>query len=287
MRDLWDDKEVSPAPKANPNIVCPTLFSDESLMAIDKAAGIVTQPGMGHREDTMMNGLFATHRVELTRVGEKRDWGLLHRLDRETSGVVLVARSQQAYDLLRRAFENRLIDKTYLAVVQGRLPRDQGTCRQPLEEVRRGDMKVSVPAQRGEEAITHWRILAKSRDKALVAVAIETGKLHQIRSHLAFLGAPVEGEKVYRSLLPPNTSANPAAGRRGSNDGATAYLRLHAWSVSLTHPATGKPIRIEAPLPPPMEESARSCCTKGGGIDGLLASVRAPRWWDAPQGKSK
>lgn len=275
------------APKANLNIALALLYCDEAFLAVDKPAGLVTQPGAGHREDSMMNGLFATQRQALTRVGEKRDWGLLHRLDRETSGVVLVARSQDGYDKLRKAFEKRLISKTYLAVVCGRLPHAQGTCTAPLQEVRRGDMKVSVIAQRGEEAITHWRVLSKEGARALVAVAIESGRLHQIRAHMAYLGAPVEGDRVYRSLLPPNTSATAPKPASGRAHPAPGQLRLHAWRVAFAHPFSGKPIEIEAPLPPAMVESARTCLGSRVAIEGLMAKVRLKNWWEQPTGNAR
>lgn len=206
-----------------------------------KPAGTVTQPGMGHRDDALLNGLMARYRARLERMGSARDWGLLHRLDRETSGCVLCALEPAAYDSVRAQFAARAVRKRYLAIVRGRLPSATGTADQPLEEVRRGDMKVSVTARRGEPAITHWQTLHRRGEAALVAVSIETGRLHQIRAHMAWLGAPVAGDRVYRPLLPPNTSAPPR--------GAPPTLMLHAWRIGFTLASAGGAVEAEAALP--------------------------------------
>jgi len=282
VRLLCNDRAVPAPPIANANIECVDVYSDSDLVALNKPSGRVTLPGIGHRDDSLMNGLFARERAVLMRLGSDRDWGLLHRLDRESSGVILVARTAQAYDGIRQQFENRTIEKTYLAIVRGRLPASEGVCRQPLSEVRRGDMKVSVPAPRGEIAVTHWRTLASSPELALVACAIETGKLHQIRAHFAHLGAPIEGDRVYRSLLPPNTSAPPANQRH-----LAPTLRLHAWRIGLIHPINGQRLDIEAPIPANMLELLGECL--GGPslkqapltpvVQRITAPVRTAAWW--------
>ena len=273
---------MTAAPVANPAIPCVEIYSDADLIAVDKPAGLVTQPGAGHPNDSLLNGLFARERATLARLGSHRDWGLLHRLDRETSGVILVARNEQAYDHIRGQFEDRTIEKTYLAIVRGRLPHKEGTCTQPLAEVRRGDMKISVPSSRGETAITHWRVLASSKELAFVACSIETVKLHQIRAHMALLGAPLEGDRVYRSLLPPNTSTPPASQRN-----LPPTLRLHSWRIRLTQPTTGQALGIEAPLPLPMQELISQCLhgkdAKGSPsltkIEAIIGDARSSRWW--------
>ncbi len=266
-------------PVANPRIPYHELYQDAWFVALDKPAGVVTQPGAGHKADSLLNGLFARDGATHERLGADRDWGLLHRLDKDTSGVVLVARMKEAYDAIRAQFEERSLGKTYLAVCRGRLPSMRGTCRQALSEVRRGEMKVSVPAQRGEACVTHWRTLASTRNHLVVACAIETGKLHQIRAHLAFLGAPIEGDSVYRSLLPPNTT--PPKSRSG-----IPALRLHAFRVTLTHPGTKKRMSIEAPIPQVMIASMREACGGKSANDALprtlldaLDQVRKPEWW--------
>ncbi len=267
-------------PVANSRIRCREIVGDETFVALDKDAGVVTQPGAGHKEDSLLNGLFALEGAVHERLGSDRDWGLLHRLDKDTSGIVLVARTKEGYDAIRAQFEERSIEKTYIAVCAGRLPSAEGVCRAPLNEVRRGEMKVSVPVQRGEACVTHWRTIGAANGRLVVACSIETGKLHQIRAHLAFLGAAIEGDSVYRPLLPPNTSAS----RRGS---APPLLRLHAWRIAFAHPVTGNRVEIESPLPKAMVESMNLA---GGSAPGAsstlhprladaLSQLRSPTWW--------
>lgn len=205
-----------------------------------KPAGTVTQPGAGHRDDALLNGLMSRYRRRLERLGAARDWGLLHRLDRETSGCVLCALEPDAYDAVRAQFAARTVRKTYLAIARGKLPSPSGHTEQPLEEVRRGDMKVSAVVRRGDPATTHWTTLASRGTAMLLAVSIETGRLHQIRAHLAWLGAPVEGDRVYRPLLPPNTSKPPR--------GAPPTLLLHAWRIGFVRPS-GDTVTAEAEPP--------------------------------------
>ncbi len=290
MPMVCDHSAVPAAPTANAKVLVNEIFSDEAILALNKVAGMVTQPGIGHLNDSLMNGIFTKERVALTRLGTERDYGLLHRLDRETSGVILVARTADAYDKIRGQFEARTIEKTYLAIVRGRLPSVEGCCRQSLSEVRRGDMKISVPSPRGETAVTHWRVLASTKEMAVVACAIETGKLHQIRSHMAYLGAPVEGDRVYRSLLPPNTSALPANQRH-----LPPTLRLHAWRIALTHPTTGKRIEIEAPIPKNILELIGQCLSSQGtkglpttqSMQRITSQIQGENWWIKSKVKAK
>lgn len=242
LRVLPYAPRVPAPPVANPDVDWELVREWPDMVCAMKPAGIVTQPGVGHTSDALLNGLMSRYRARMERLGAARDWGLLHRLDRETSGCVLCALDAAAYDSVRAQFAARTVHKMYLAVVAGKLPSPAGRTDQPLEEVRRGDMKVSAIARRGEPAITYWMTLASRGTAALVAVAIETGKLHQIRAHMAWLGAPVAGDRVYRSLLPPNTSKPPRS--------APPTLLLHAWRISCALPSAGGPVCAEAPLPP-------------------------------------
>jgi 23S rRNA pseudouridine1911/1915/1917 synthase len=232
---------VPAPPTSNPEVSWDLVQEWPDLVCVMKPAGVVTQPGMGHRSDALLNGLMSRYRVRMERLGAARDWGLLHRLDRETSGCVLCALDAAAYDSVRAQFAARTVRKAYLAIVRGRLPSASGRTDQPLEEVRRGDMKVSAVVRRGEAAITHWMTLASHEGRSLVALAIETGRLHQIRAHMAWLGAPIEGDRVYRPLLPPNTSKPPR--------GAAPTLLLHAWRISFVLPSAGGEVSAEAAVP--------------------------------------
>jgi 23S rRNA pseudouridine1911/1915/1917 synthase len=243
------------APSANPAIVVTPILEDADFVAIAKPAGLVSEPGLGHRRDSVMNGAMARWGDRLRPLGEARDHGLLHRLDRDTSGVLLVGLTAEGYDAIRAQFEARSVRKRYLAVVEGRPPRPEGTVDRGIDEVRVGDMKVARVNRRGggRPAVTRWRTLGAPGGRTLLEVEIETGRLHQIRAHMADVGCPVAGDRVYRVDLPPNTG--DAARARGGEP-----LALHAWMIEFAHPRTGKPVRISAPIP----ESIRAAASAGG-----------------------
>jgi len=227
------------------------IHRDAALLVVDKSAGVVVEPGLHHARDSLLNGLMAIVSKELVALGERRDWGLLHRLDRETSGCLVVALDAPTYDALRSQFEARSILKDYLAVVQGRLLRPHGEIQIPLVEVVRDGMKISVPGRRGagRSAVTRWSVLSHGSGRSLLRVSITTGRLHQIRAHMALIGNPVVGDRIYRSDLPPNTSKAP----RGR---PAAPLLLHAWRLGFEHPVTGQRVEFLSPAPERMVAGA-------------------------------
>jgi len=231
-----------PVPTANPRVPFETVFVDAHVLVVSKPRGRVTMPGRGHERDSLVNGVFAEHGAVLSRLGARRDYGLLHRLDRATSGLVAFALTVEAYDLLREAFATRQVKKTYLTIVRRRPPRTTGTARMRLSQIRRGDLRVSVPDSRGAEAITHWQTLSSTGGRSLLSCRIETGRLHQIRAHLAALGCPVEGDTVYGAHDSPDTRASVS--RK-----ADRSLLLHAWRLGLPHPAQRKELSLEADPP--------------------------------------
>ena len=245
-----------PTPTANPSVPFDVLLEDERFVVLGKPVGVVSEPGLGHRDDSLMNGLFALYAGDLAPLGEARDWGLVHRLDRDASGAVVVARDAAAYDRLRAQFAGRTVGKRYITLVEGRLPTKTGEITLPIEEVRRGDMKVAIVRRGGggpavEHAITRWRTLGTGHGRTLLEVDLETGRLHQIRAHMAELGCPVVNDRVYRVDLPPNTS-RPPKGRPATP------IALHAWTISFDHPGTGARTTVTDPLPAHFRELLRS-----------------------------
>jgi 23S rRNA pseudouridine1911/1915/1917 synthase len=220
-----------PAPRPNARIRVHIAHADERTIVANKMPGIVTEPGRSHRDDSLLNGLFAAEggrfAQQLAQLGEARDWGLLHRLDRLTSGLVLVARDPNAYDALRADFEERWVRKTYLAIVRGHISDDAGEVDAPLSERIERDYRVSVPDPRGKPSLTRYRVLERAGRYALVECDLVTGRLHQIRVHLALVGAVVAGEPIYEL----GGRAKPNAGRAKD-----PQLQLHAWKLGYRAP---------------------------------------------------
>ena len=244
------------AVRPNPRIIVPIVHEDADFLIVDKPAGMVTQPGKGHAGDSLLNGLFAMKGgaigKQLHNLGVGRDFGLLHRLDKETSGLLVVAKSPNAYDQLRRDFEARQIDKEYLAITAG-IPKPlQGVVQARLKETQvpnadgHGSIKKAVISRQGQEAVSAYRVIEKTQGKAdktptaLVHVTIKTGRLHQIRAHMLFLQCLVLGDTLY-ALLDATFKIRdyPRPPR----------LCLHATRLGFKHPITAKWVHFESPLP--------------------------------------
>lgn len=211
-------------------------------MVANKAPGMVTEPGRSHASDSLLNALVARFGGRLLRLGERRDYGLLHRLDRQTSGCVACALDPEAYDHLRGEFERRRVEKRYLAVVRGRMRAGTQVVRAPLEERRisapGGSRLASVVSDSGDPAETGIEVLATSATHSLLACTPVTGRLHQIRVHVASLGFPIEGDPIYLA----GGRAEPRAA-----SGEERPLGLHAWALGLRHPSGAK---VDASAPP-------------------------------------
>ncbi len=226
----------------NPRVRCRVVHEDPAFLVIAKSSGVVTQPGKNHARDTLLNFAFAHHGAALQALGRARDFGLVHRLDRPSSGLVLVGLTPEGYDGLRAQFEARTIRKIYLALVHS-VPRpESGTIRDPIREVRRGGRKSALvgvhPHAKG--AVTHDQTIACARGAALLECRIETGRLHQIRAHLAHRGCPVVGDREY--------------GPRDARDKAFAKasrkaIFLHAGALRFAHPVDGRILSVLEPLP--------------------------------------
>jgi 23S rRNA pseudouridine1911/1915/1917 synthase len=211
------------------DIALRVLFEDEDLIVIDKPPGLVVHPAAGHQTGTLVNALLH-HCQTLSGIGGEQRPGIVHRLDKDTSGCLVAAKSDSAHQALARQFAGREVTKIYLALAAGRFARRSGVIEESIgrHPVQRKKMAIVT---RGRAARTDYRVLADIEGGALVECTLHTGRTHQIRVHLKHLGHPVLGDEVY--------------GRRG------AYPRqmLHAWKLGFAHPRTGAPLSFESPLP--------------------------------------
>jgi 23S rRNA pseudouridine1911/1915/1917 synthase len=225
------ETQASAAAMADTNLQLLVLHEDDTLVFVDKPAGVPSQPLQPGEQGTVANALVAKY-PEMAGVGDDpREAGLCHRLDVETSGVMLASRTRAGWEKLRAAFsEDRAVEKKYLALVKGPLA-DEGTIDVPLAHA--GDHVVAGVSD-GRPAITEFSVRARRGSFALVDVKLVTGVLHQVRAHLAAVGAPIVGDKLYGGVEEPGLSR----------------FFLHAVSLGVQHPVTGKFVRVESPLPP-------------------------------------
>lgn len=223
----------------NERVTFGVRHQDPTLIVVDKPSGVVTNTGVGHDHDTLVNGLFARWGGVLQNMGKERDFGLLHRLDRETSGLVAVATTQSRYDELRAAFAERRVRKFYYAICH-KPPRDhQGVIKRAIiEDVKKRDRYTSVSTARisreGKPALTAYRVLSLSDTACLIEARPITGRLHQVRVHLASIGAGILGDELY--------------GPRKTTD-AARRLALHAHRLVLPDHATGEDVDVKSNLP--------------------------------------
>jgi 23S rRNA pseudouridine1911/1915/1917 synthase len=208
-------------------------FQDEHLIVIDKAPGLVVHPARGHREDTLSQLLAPLLTDDEGRWEDADRPGIVHRLDRDTSGLLVVARSQEALRLLQSALANRQIEREYLALVEGRPPARSGTIEAPIGRDPRVRIRMSVGGINPREARTHFTLEKALADTSLLRLHLDTGRTHQIRVHLQAIGHPVCGDPEYG-----------AAGMLGLK-----RQFLHATRLAFDHPLTGEPVEVNSALP--------------------------------------
>lgn len=216
------------------------LYEDEDVIAVDKPAGMVVHAGAGAHSGTLVNALLH-HFGALSQLGGELRPGIVHRLDRFTSGVLLVARNDAAHRRLAEQFAGRKVEKVYLALVHGNVKADQGRIEKPIsrDPVRR--IRMTARRAEGRSAITEYRVLRRFSGFTLLEVRIRTGRTHQIRAHFSSIGHPVAGDSLYGA--PARVEGLPPLER----------FFLHARRVRFGQPSTGVPITVEAPLAPELE----------------------------------
>jgi 23S rRNA pseudouridine1911/1915/1917 synthase len=228
--------ELAPLRATAEDIPLEVLYEDSDVIAINKPAGMVVHSGAGQHSGTLVNAVL--HRFGLlSSVGGDLRPGIVHRLDRFTSGVILIARNDAAHRNLAGQFASRQVEKIYLALARGRVKKDQGSITTPIarDPVRRVRMTARLAS--GRQASTSYQVLKRFDKLTLLEVKIGTGRTHQIRVHLASIGHPVVGDKLY-----------------GAPASALGRYFLHARQITFTSPSTGERITISAPLPPDLED---------------------------------
>jgi 23S rRNA pseudouridine1911/1915/1917 synthase len=214
------------------------LFEDEDLLVINKAAGLVVHPGAGHREHTLVNALLH-YCPTLSGIGGKERPGIVHRLDKETSGCLVVAKNDEAHRGLSRQFAARTVEKVYLALVSGKLRKSAGTIEEKIARHPVHRQRMAAISSRGRAAKTEYRVVASGTEASLIECRLHSGRTHQIRVHLRHLGHPVLGDKLYAPKL------------------AKDFPRqmLHAWKLGFEHPRMRRWNKFEAPLPDDFKEA--------------------------------
>ncbi len=222
-----------PAPIAAEAIPLDIVYEDEAMLVVDKPAGMVVHPSPGHTSGTLVNALLARY-PHIGDVGGADRGGIVHRLDKGTSGLLVVAKNEEAHAALRRQFKRHQVSKTYLALVEGRVRPAEGIIEAPMGRDKRQPTRMAV-VHGGREARTTYRAIEYFDEHTLLEVYPQTGRTHQIRVHLAWMGYPVVGDAMY--------------GRRHQQLLQGRHF-LHAARLRLTHPIGGREIEFESRLPP-------------------------------------
>lgn len=232
------DIERAPSIPEPQDIDFTVLIEDNCFVVLTKPPGLVVHPGSGHHDHTLVNGLLYRYR-EMEKIGDVGRPGIVHRLDKDTSGAMVVARTAQAHAHLGKQFKDRMVSKTYLALIHG-IPEDGGgRIIAPIGRHPVNRQKMAVRQHHGRYAVSNWKSVKTYKKHALVEVTIETGRTHQIRVHMAHLGYPVAGDRVY--------------GSHRDNNPFPRQL-LHSWKLCFYHPVTNEEVSAEAEMPSDFQE---------------------------------
>jgi 23S rRNA pseudouridine1911/1915/1917 synthase len=217
------------------------LFEDETLLVLNKPPGLVVHPAAGHEEHTLVNALLHHCAGQLSGIGGVARPGIVHRLDKDTSGCLVVAKNDETHLALSAQFATRKVEKIYHAILCGELPRDQGEIHAAIARHPSHRKRMAVDDAAGRDARTSYHVLERLQGATLVEAVLHTGRTHQIRVHFQFLGFPLVGDATYGNRQ--NQHLSDLAGY------AAPRQMLHAWHLTFSHPRTAKRLSFEAPLP--------------------------------------
>ena len=242
--------EPGPARVQPEPIPLEVLYEDEHLLVVNKPPGLVVHPTAGHERFTLVNALLHHCRGRLSGVGGVARPGIVHRLDKDTSGCMVVAKNDPAHLGLAKQFAQRTVEKVYLAVVCGEVPRLQGDIRAAIARHPNHRKRMAVAPEAGRQARTSYRVLERLQGATLVEARLHTGRTHQIRVHFQYLGHPLFGDDLY---------AKRQSKRLTESTGAEApRLMLHAWRLTFQHPVSGETLTFEAPWPEDLDRVVRA-----------------------------
>jgi len=210
------------------------IYEDNDIIVINKPKGMVVHPANGNPDGTLVNAVMNLCKDSLSGIGGEIRPGIVHRLDKDTSGAIIVAKNDKAHISLSEQLKNHEVKKTYLALVRGIIKENEATINMPIARSKKDRKKMDVDKD-GKEAITHFKVLGRYKNKyTLLQINLETGRTHQIRVHLSHIGYPIIGDEVYSN---------------GKNEWNVSGQCLHAWKLEFIHPITGKKISLEAEIP--------------------------------------
>lgn len=246
--DEWTTIEVDVPPARDTlvhsqDIPIDILFEDSEMVVVNKAAGMVVHPAHGNDDGTLVNALLH-HCMDLSGIGGEKRPGIVHRLDKGTTGTIVIAKNDRSHQELSRQFKEREVKKEYLAIVCGVPTLNSGRINQPIARHPVDRKKMAVHATRGRVAVTEWCVKQRFKLHSFLHVMIGTGRTHQIRVHMASIGHPLAGDETY-------------GGRRGQQQLAGISFNrpaLHAWRLTLKHPTSNEQMTFESPIPEDMRD---------------------------------
>jgi 23S rRNA pseudouridine1911/1915/1917 synthase len=233
----------------SPNIVAEEIdlkivYEDKSILVISKEAGMLTHPAPGNEKHTLVNALMY-HCKNLSKLSGEERAGIVHRLDKDTSGLLIAAKDENVHHRLSEMFADRKVKKTYIALAEGRFKEDRGEIKLPIGRSRIDRKKMSVAIDNGRDAVTAFEVVEEFRQAALLNIYPRTGRTHQIRVHLNYIGHPIIADQVYGSRFSSKIAKKIGLQRQF----------LHASKLEFTHPVTEKLMEFEDPLPKDLSES--------------------------------
>ena len=209
------------------------VYEDKDIIVVNKPKGMVVHPANGNPDGTLVNAILAMCKDSLSGIGGEIRPGIVHRLDKDTSGLLIIAKNDEAHVKMSKQIQDRLVTKKYIALVKGVVKDDEATIDMPIARSKVDRKKMAVDKD-GKQAVTHFKVIKRYKRYTLLEIKIDTGRTHQIRVHMAKIGYPVVGDMVYSNV---------------KNEFGVEGQMLHAKSLEFSHPITGKKMHLEAPLP--------------------------------------